>query len=253
MSNVQNLLQDRLKKGDNSSKMAVMAQQTASGNRTSFAGVFSVADLSDSEKEFLKALLNEHTVSPETLLPDLQALIAITAEVKAINNQAALLHGERIKRAHTILTRYQDGAFTAWLIATYGNRQTPYNFFQYYEFCEALPKQTRLQLDAMPRQAIYTLASRNGSLAEKKEIIENYAGETKSELLQIIRKKFPLSNTDKRRQNVGEQVIQTLTRLIGTIKQSSYTLSPAQTETITHLLSTIRRLTQNGKHVQGNS
>lgn len=65
---------------------------------------------------------------------DLAELSLITSEVKAINNQAAILHGERIKKAQTLLKSYQEGAFSAWLNATYGNRQTPYNLMQYYEF-----------------------------------------------------------------------------------------------------------------------
>ena len=98
---------------------------------------------------------------------DLNHLISLTSEVKAINNQAALLHGERIKKAHQILTRYRDGAFTAWLMAAYGNRQTPYNLMQYYEFCEAMPKQLASKIELMPRQAIYVFASREGEPRKK--------------------------------------------------------------------------------------
>ena len=99
-------------------------------------------------------------------------MISLTCEVKAINNQAAILHGERIKKAHQILTPYKDGAFTAWLISTYGNRQTPYNLMQYYEFCEAMPKNLREQIEWMPRQAVYVLATRTGEWKIKQEIVE---------------------------------------------------------------------------------
>src|SRR6185437_5934673 len=114
-------------------------KQSANGNLSSFSGVFSIADLSNHEKSSIETILKDYAIDPENLDDDLAHLISITSEVKAINNQAALLHGERIKKAHTILTRYRDGAFTAWLIAAYGNRQTPYNFLQYFEFCEAMP------------------------------------------------------------------------------------------------------------------
>ena len=99
---------------------------------------------------------------------DLKALMAITSEVKAITNQAVILHGERIKRAQEILKKYRDGAFTAWLFATYGNRQTPYNFLQYYEFYTVMPQALHPKLDQMPRQAVYSLASRAGALREKR-------------------------------------------------------------------------------------
>ena len=49
------------------------------------------------------------------------------------------------KERKTILKNYRDGAFSAWLIATYGNRQTPYNFLQYYELYITLPEHLHLQ------------------------------------------------------------------------------------------------------------
>ena len=91
--------------------------------------------------------------------PDLEFLTTITSEVKAINNQAIILHGERIKQCtRTFLTKYRDGAFSAWLISTYGNRQTPYNFLQYYEFYQSLNLELQKRMDDMPRQVVlYTL------------------------------------------------------------------------------------------------
>src|ERR1700722_6957717 len=153
MSNVNELLAQRTRKNENSTKMVELANKTANGNLSSFTGLFSISELSEAEKSELENLLEIYAADSdhENLSEDLNALIAITSEVKAINNQAALLHGERIKKAHTILTRYRDGAFTAWMISAYGNRQTPYNLMQYYDFCEAMPKTLRFQIELMPR------------------------------------------------------------------------------------------------------
>ena len=140
MSKVNELLTQRLKKNEASPKMTAMAHQSANGNLTSFAGVFGVSELNEHERSKIEEILKNYAVDVDDISRDLSSLISITSEVKAINNQAALLHGERIKKAHTIFTRYRDGAFTAWLISAYGNRQTPYNLMQYYEFCEAMPK-----------------------------------------------------------------------------------------------------------------
>ena len=161
--------------------------------------------------------------------------------MKAINNQAALLHGERIKRAHTILTRYRDGAFTAWLIAAYGNRQTPYNLMQYYEFCESMPKTLRLQIESMPRQAIYTLASREGPIEKKKQIVETYKGQTKAQLLELIRDLFPLGIEDKRRQNQGEAFVMALRRLQQDLKKRPCNFSNSQKEAVVTLLEAIHQ------------
>lgn len=48
-------------------------------------------------------------------------------------------------------------------MAAYGNRQTPYNLMQYYEFCEAMPKHLRPQIELMPRQNVKRLTGQNHS------------------------------------------------------------------------------------------
>jgi len=242
MSKVNALLTQRLRKTDSSSKMAAMAQQSANGHLSSFSGLFSISELSEREKSAIETILKEYAFDHEDVEQDLANLISITSEVKAINNQAALLHGERIKKAHTILTRYRDGAFTAWLLAAYGNRQTPYNLMQYYEFHEAMPKRLRLQIEAMPRQAIYTLASREGALEKKQEIVEKYQGETKAELLILIREAFPLDEKDGRRKNSGESAIEALRRLHRDLKKRPTHFTRTQKEAAMTLLEEIQRL-----------
>ncbi|MBA3815011.1 MAG: CT583 family protein [Parachlamydiaceae bacterium] len=250
MSKVNALLNERLKKNDNNSKMAAMAQQSASGNLTSFAGVFSISELSSGEKSTIETILNEYALGDKAnFSQDLSSLLSITSEVKAINNQAALLHGERIKKAQNILVCYRDGAFTAWLLAAYGNRQTPYNLMQYYEFCEAMPKMLRPQIETMPRQAIYTLASRDGDLEKKQTIIENYKGETKAELLSLIRTVFPLSNEDGRRQNIGESATQTLKRFYRDLKRQPLRLTTPQKSAIKIMLQEILEMVNAAKAI----
>lgn len=213
MSNVNTLLAQRLKKKELSPKMEKMAQQSADGNRTSFAGVFSVSELTENEKGVLEEILQEYATENHNISLDLRSLISITSEVKAINNQAILLHGERIKKAQGILTCYRDGAFSAWLLATYGNRQTPYNFLQYFEFFHALPLLLRPQIELMPKQAIYTLASRDGEFDEKRRIIENYDGQTKEQLLALIRETFPLDDEDRRQESAGDNAVNALKKV----------------------------------------
>lgn len=244
MTNVNNLLAKRLNKNDQSSKMAQMSKQSASGNLTGFSGIFSVTELNENEKGFLEAILNEYSDGSSNVNEDLTSLISITSEVKAINNQAAILHGERIKKAHEILTKYREGAFTAWLLAAYGNRQTPYNFMQYFEFYNAMPKQTRHLIEAMPRQAIYTLASREGPFDKKKKIVENYKGETKTEILNIIRETFPLSIDDRRRPSAGETAINGLQRLSNHFSKPYTVITKKQKKSILDLIDYIRNLVE---------
>lgn len=242
MSDVNSLISERLKKNGHTSKMSALAKQSASGNLTSFSGIFSVTELSEHEKNFLAEILRDYSTDKEDFDHDFSSLSIITSEVKAINNQAAILHGERIKKAQSILLRYREGAFTAWLMAAYGNRQTPYNFLQYYEFYEKLPKTLRPQIEAMPRQAVYTLASRDAPLEKKQNFVESYQGETKTVLLLKIREMFPLAEDDKRRQNEGEATIHQLQRLAASLSRKNIRLSKSQKATINELLDQIKEL-----------
>lgn len=239
MGKVQDLLNLRLKKAEKSSKMAVMAKQSASGELTSFSGFFGIVDLSSSEQEALQNMLESYATESAKIQHDLSSLISITSEVKAINNQAALLHGERIKQAQNILKRYRDGAFTAWMMMTYGNRQTPYNFLQYFEFYRLMPKTLQKLLDKMPRQAVYTLASRDGSMERKKEIIQNFQGETKQQLLGTIREAFPLDESDRRRYDLADDTIQNLEKVLTKLMRSPQNLKKRQKERIYLLLDEI--------------
>lgn len=244
MADINSILQERTKQSQSSSKMKAMAKQSANGNLTSFSGIFSVSELSEGEKEQLSELLKVFaTNEEEDVKDDLQALISLTSEVKAINNQAAILHGERIKKAQQILTKYRDGAFTSWLISTYGNRQTPYNLLQYYEFYEAMPKPLRPQVELMPRQAIYVLASRPGDLEIKRGIVEKYQGETKVEVLALIRQTFPLDNQDKRRVKMDLTILQGLEKLCKQLRQHPCRFTPNQKTEIRGYLKQLMQLT----------
>lgn len=198
MNRIGSMLQERFKQETKSAKMAQLVQRSHEGNPHGFEGMMSSYTLSSEEKAQLEDLLHRYS-DESTLKPqDLQQLCQLTVEVKAITKQALLLHGERIKRAQSLLKTYKEGAFTAWLIRTYGNRQTPYNLLLYYELHQQLPSEAKTKLDLLPKQAVYTLASREGPLETKVKLIENYKGESKEEMLQLIRRRFPLKTEDKR-------------------------------------------------------
>jgi hypothetical protein len=242
MSDVNTLLSERLNKSPKTSKMMALAQKSASGNLNGFTGIFAVTELSSMETAALEGLLTHFATASVDVQKDLQALVTLTSEVKAISNQAAILHGERIKRAHSILTAYREGAFTAWLVEAYGNRQTPYNLWHYYEFYQATPKELRAKLETMPRQAIYTLASREGRFETKQKIVRDYAGETKSELLNQIRLKFPLSHGDKRADSPAESALKVLQRVHEDLKTHQSRLTPEQRRQLLEVINAIRKL-----------
>lgn len=230
-------------KTKNSSKMTALVEKSSNGDLSSFSGVFRVVALNANETNLLQQILlsfrHSDTYDVES---DLNALSSLSSEVKAITNQAVILHGERIKKAQNILKNYRDGAFTAWLYATYGNRQTPYNFLQYYEFYSMMPQTLHLKIDQMPRQAIYTLASRSGLLEEKEEIVKNYSGESKDDLLKIIRERFPLAEEDKRIPHFGGQGISHLKRARELFRSKRCKLSTLEKAEALMLLAQLRSL-----------
>lgn len=242
MNKVNKFLSERLKRGDKTNKMAALATQSMQGNLTSFSGIFGFSELSNTEKETISELFKKFSAQDQDYNEDLKQLITLTSEVKAINNQALILHGERIKAAQEILTKYRDGAFTTWLVNTYGNRQTPYNFLQYYEFYITIPQALRPLLEVMPKQAIYTLASREGSIEDKQNIVQNYQGESKKELIEIIRDTFPISEKDKRKQSIGIGMINQLEKFRQSVKSNLPHLSSKQKETMSNLIDEIKKM-----------
>ncbi len=221
------ILQERMKKKDQK-KMAQMAEQTVQGQLTTFSGVFSMADLTVPEAEELKSILERYAPNGRKIDSDLVTLKAITCEVKAINNQAALLHGERIKRAQAVFKNYEEGAFSAWLMVTYGNRQSPYNFLQYFEFFNAVAKELQPLVETLPRQAIYVLASRKAPLEEKIELMKRSTGQSKAQVLAAIRSAFPSIELDRRTQRPKEQIAFLLKRALRLLKDHKLTLTEKQ-------------------------
>lgn len=240
MAKINSLLSQRLKTASEKlSKMTSLVELSSNGNLSSFAGVFRITALNEKETQTLKKILDQYKNKNQEVIQDLEYLSSLTAEVKAINNQAIILHGERIKKAQHILTAYQEGAFSAWLICTYGNRQTPYNFLQYYELYSAIPTSLQAQLDLIPRQAAYSLASRQGSLVQKQQIIKTYQGQSKQEILELIRITFPLSIKDKRAQDVANIAILDLKKILTQIKKPTFCPTDKQKQ---QFLSLIKQL-----------
>lgn len=236
MSKLEALLNERAGSQGSFSKVKALAKQSADGSLTSFSGLFKVGELTEREKGLLEAILLQYKEESQDIQKDLHTLISITSEVKAIHNQAALLHGERIKRVQTILKAYRDGAFTAWLYAAYGNRQTPYNFLLYFEFCDLVPLDLKTKVDTMPRQIIYALASRQAALEKKLALIKEYSGQTKREMLEYIRASFPLAKGDLRKTDDGEVIHTALIKLLNSYRRLQNEIDSEKKEAIKRTL-----------------
>ncbi len=245
MGRFESLLNFRSKKKNAQQTISALTEIAKKKEPSTLSGMFHTAPLSENEKDHISNILKEfQSFEDYDTDQDLKELLDITSEVKAITNQAVMLHGERVKKAQTILKNYKEGAFSAWLISTYGNRQTPYNFLQYYDFYTATPKNLHDILDSMPRQAVYTLASRAGEPERKQLIVQEYKGETKQEILQIIRKEFPLDRDDKRLPNLANQAIHSLKRMKDLVEHDLFDPTEQQYELIIQLLKDIFAVTK---------
>ena len=83
-----------------------------------------------------------------------------------------------------------------------------------------MPQPLHPKIDQMPRQAVYSLASRQGDQEKKEAIVRNYNGQPKQELLQLIRLEFPLAEEDKRHPNFAAHALSFLKRAREMMKNS---------------------------------
>lgn len=232
MVKLNSLLSDRFKRSKSKNE----------NHQNALPDVFNVNELSLDEKSQIGNILESFKNDSNDTSADFNRLASITQEVKAINNQAIILHGERIKRAQTILKEYKDGAFSAWLIATYGNRQTPYNFLQYFDFHSSLTPQLKEKMADMPKQAVYTLAARDGEIEKKLKLVEDYAGESKKEILETIRQTFPLEAKDRRQPQPSAVLAKALEKIVTQCKKKKITSSDDEKNQIRKLISEIESL-----------
>ncbi len=219
-----------------SSKMDELAERSTSGSLSSFSGVFNVSPIEEKDLLPLQSLLEKYASTASDLKQDLDILSTLTSEVKAIHSQSIILHGERIQKAQRLLTNYSDGAFSAWLMHTYGNRQTPYNFLQYFEFYQTLSPVLQSKMMELPKQAIYTLSSRHGDMQKKEAIILEYNGETKKQLLNTIQDAFPLSIEDKRKSKRPKNSLKLLREVKKLINHKDFKPTVSEKQEITALL-----------------
>lgn len=170
----------------------------------SFNSVFNIKSLDLQEASRIEQLLKDNfhpdKVVEEQIKKDVEQLKQITSEIKAIGKQGTILMGERVHRAKELLKPYKDGTFTKWLESTFGTRKTGYNMLAYYDLYTALPHDNlREHFKKIPQRAAYILASREGNIDTKVEIINESHNRSHLELINLIQEKLPVTINDKRK------------------------------------------------------
>lgn len=238
MKKIDNLLETRFK-GGQQKKGQELGLRSSAGALSGFAGVFDVVPLNEDAREELLQLLQFFSSGETAPSTDLVRLCAITAEIRAIDTQSIFLHGARIQQARQILKEYREGAFTQWLKKTYGNRQTPYNFLQYFEFHQSVSREAKSIVENAPRQSIYMLASRPGSIEKKELFLANHQGKKKKELRKLIQKEFPTPLDDRRKTDVSTQFLKDLEQWQQRMLEESPSMSKAQKQKLHFLCSSL--------------
>jgi len=197
------------------------------------------------EREIQKILVEDYLpsemVSESLVAQHVTELTSITKQIKSISAQSILLHGDRIQQAQKLLSNYREGAFTKWLMSTYGNRQTPYSMLRYYEFYQSATKEARLMIEAAPKKAVYLLASREGDKNKKLELIQKHGLSSQSDLILLIRATFPTHETD-RRQPLNTSTIESMSKLCLKLENSSKHLSDEDRIEIEKLILRLQKL-----------
>lgn len=181
-----------------------------------FNTVFQTKPLDLKEASEIERLLIDNfqpdKITEAQAVRDAEQLKLITVEIKAIGKQGTVLMGERVHRAKELLKPYKDGTFTKWLESTFGTRKTGYNMLAYYELYTALPhEELRERLKKLPQRTAYILASRNGAIDTKAEIISEYHDKTHDEMVLLIKEKLPIASGDKRAaKNTNNRLIATM-------------------------------------------
>lgn len=169
----------------------------------SFNSVFDIKPLDELEARRIEKLLVDNfqpgKISEEQTALDTEQLKSITADIKAIGRQGIVLIGERVHKAKELLKPYKDGTFTKWLESTFGTRKTGYNMLAYYDLYKSLPHdELRERFKKIPQRVAYILASRDGDIEKKVEIIRDSNGRSQEDLVLLIQETFPVASGDKR-------------------------------------------------------
>lgn len=197
-----------------------------------------------SESDIKEEAAIESMLSDDLALDDLKSLKKITAEIKTIGKQGAILIGEKVCKARDILKSYRDGIFVKWLDYTFNSRSTGYNFLYYYEFYTSLPDETLKDcFKKMGLKPAYILASRQGPIEIKAEIIKDHYALSHQKIIPIIQEKLPLSYNDKRTRRVSiSKSLRALNIIIDKLMKRKEDLLPIEKDEISKNIGSLQAL-----------
>lgn len=245
MSKTKDLARNFLKKAVNSESNFKESFEITSPTNNPTIGIPVSINLTQDEVTQIRKILSEEyrseTISDNSVDEHIKKISDITQQIKSISVQSVLLHGQRIKEAQEILKEYKDGAFTKWLMTTYGNRQTPYSMLNYYDLYQSIPLSHKAILESTPKKAVYLLASKKGDLSKKIEILESHSKSKQKEIISAIQETFPSLESD-RRKSKGTNLIHFLDQITTKIEKRQKSLTQVEEKCIKKILDRLTKL-----------
>lgn len=185
--------------------------------------------LDPAEEEQIEGLLLEGVlpeISSKELDADINEIKRATSEIKSIQKQGIVLAGERIFKVRGILKFYKDGTFNKWLELTLGSRKTGYNLLAYYDFYTKLPNEEfKNKFQDIPQKAAYILASREGDMQKKLDIISSSKELKIDDIISKIKNDLPLKTSKSISQKSNSKLIRSLQGILNQICESKDHLS----------------------------
>ncbi|MDF2550481.1 MAG: Virulence plasmid protein pGP6-D-related protein [Chlamydiales bacterium] len=221
-------------------------QQGQSGPKNAFRSLFDVQALEQEEAKEIEEILLHYAPEEndeEKIQADLRQLKTLTSEIQSISRQSILLLGERLHKAQTLLKNYGDGKkpFTEWLNKAFRSRKTAYNALSYYSLYQKMPTDAlKNSLKQMPQKVAYILASREGDLDKKLELIASHHQQKQELLIALIQEWFPLNTADKRQNTSPFNLIRSIELSLKQLQKIS--LSKEARQALRHLKDTIDTL-----------
>lgn len=200
---------------------------------------FGVKPLEASEANSIEKLLVDNfqpgTIPEQQVSFDIDQLKTITSEIKAINKQGVLLIGERIFKARELLKSYKDGTFVKWIDSTFESRRSAYNMLSYFELYQQLPNLAKEDLKKISQKAAYMLASRDGNIERKAELINEYHHLKADEMMLLIQEQFPSSRLSQTK-DANTKLIQTISLALKTLSIRKNDLSDQHKQALSDLM-----------------
>lgn len=147
---------------------------------------FTEIKLTTSEEENIRLILNGSSDKN-----DVNSLLELTIQVKAIQKQGVILLGEKIFRAREIINKnsLKKTSFSSWINMFFKTKSSAYNALAYYELYVNLPtEKLKSSFLEIPYKAAYKLSSKSVCLKDKERIIPHIVGLSNSEAISLISK-----------------------------------------------------------------